>query len=251
MKEQKQLVLLQCPCSCRFPIICPAEPGGERIACPWSGATFRVHSLTSAPPFGAEEWDACRSAVVLGLAVRETHDNISNRKWRLFACAVARAVLDWKSNYGHRLAVELGEALADGQRPPQSIQVVKNPAAPIWDPRAVSPHDELARRCIAETAESWPMSGLADVSDELVVSLLREFFPNPFVPLDWNPDWFTTTVRDLARHIDTARAFDSMPILADALQDAGCADEQILTHCRTDHPHARGCWVLDAVLRKP
>jgi hypothetical protein len=78
----------------------------------------------------------------------------------------------------------------------------------------------------------------------------RELFPNPFLPLAWNPDWFTSTVRDLAAHIYTSREFSAMPILADALQDAGCDDEQILTHCRANKPHARGCWVLDAVLGK-
>ncbi|MBP3959906.1 hypothetical protein J8F10_32065 [Gemmata sp. G18] len=75
-------------------------------------------------------------------------------------------------------------------------------------------------------------------------------FPNPFVPLEWNPNWRTSTVRDLARHIDSTRDFGAMPILADALQDAGCEDEHVLGHCRASTPHARGCWVLDAVLGK-
>ena len=58
------------------------------------------------------------------------------------------------------------------------------------------------------------------------------------------------TVRDLAAHIYDARDFSAMPILADALQDAGCGDEQVLTHCRANKPHARGCWVVDAILGK-
>ena len=37
-----------------------------------------------------------------------------------------------------------------------------------------------------------------------------------------------------------------MPILADALQDAGCDNEDMLNHCRdVNQPHVRGCWVLD------
>lgn len=52
----------------------------------------------------------------------------------------------------------------------------------------------------------------------------------------------------LVRGIDDERAFDRMPILADALLDAGCGDEELLGHLREQGPHARGCWVLDAAL---
>ncbi|MBY0458695.1 MAG: hypothetical protein K2V38_15255 [Gemmataceae bacterium] len=75
-------------------------------------------------------------------------------------------------------------------------------------------------------------------------------FPNPFLPLAWQPDWCTQTVRSLAAHIGATRDFGAMPILADALQDAGCEDEQVLRHCREERAHARGCWVLDAILGK-
>src|SRR5947209_2610439 len=47
-----------------------------------------------------------------------------------------------------------------------------------------------------------------------------------------------------------SRDFSAMPILADALQDSGCANEQVLTHCRDGGPHVRGCWVVDAILGK-
>ena len=52
----------------------------------------------------------------------------------------------------------------------------------------------------------------------------------------------------LARTIYADRAFDRLPLLADALMDAGCADEQVLGHCREAGPHARGCWVVDMIL---
>jgi hypothetical protein len=78
----------------------------------------------------------------------------------------------------------------------------------------------------------------------------RDFVPNPFIPLEWNSEWITSTVRDLASHIYTERKFELMPILGDALMDAGCDHELILDHCCTNKPHARGCWVVDAVLGK-
>jgi len=64
------------------------------------------------------------------------------------------------------------------------------------------------------------------------------------------PDWQTTTVMSLAEGIYTDRAFDRLPILADALEDAGCTDAAVLEHCRQPGEHARGCWVVDLVLGK-
>jgi hypothetical protein len=62
--------------------------------------------------------------------------------------------------------------------------------------------------------------------------------------------WLTDTVLSLADAMYDGRDFAAMPILADALQDAGCEDEQVLTHCRGPGPHVRGCWVVDLVLGK-
>ena len=81
-------------------------------------------------------------------------------------------------------------------------------------------------------------------------TVYRELIANPFVPQVWSTGWLTDTVRDLATHIYEAREFGAMPILADALQDAGCDSEPVLSHCRANKPHARGCWALDAVLGK-
>jgi hypothetical protein len=63
-------------------------------------------------------------------------------------------------------------------------------------------------------------------------------------------EWATSTVVSLAEGIYTDRAFDRMPILADALQDAGCDRAEVLGHCRGPGPHVRGCWVVDLVLGK-
>jgi len=62
--------------------------------------------------------------------------------------------------------------------------------------------------------------------------------------------WRTTTVAQLAEAIFANRAFDRLPILADALEDAGCTNRDILDHCRQPGAHARGCWVVDLVLGK-
>lgn len=65
-----------------------------------------------------------------------------------------------------------------------------------------------------------------------------------------DPSWRTTTVTALAQGIHTDRAFDRMPVLGDALEDAGCSDAEVLAHCRGGAAHHRGCWVVDLVLGK-
>ncbi len=81
--------------------------------------------------------------------------------------------------------------------------------------------------------------------------VFREVFENPFRTVAFDPQWRTTDAMLLARGIYATRDFGAMPILADALQDAGCANDDLLNHLRdTSLTHARGCWALDLVLGK-
>jgi len=80
---------------------------------------------------------------------------------------------------------------------------------------------------------------------------LRDIFGNPFRPIAFDPSWRSDTAVSLAKHIYESRDFSAMPILADALQDAGCDSADILGHCRdANQVHVRGCWVVDLVLEK-
>jgi hypothetical protein len=83
-----------------------------------------------------------------------------------------------------------------------------------------------------------------------LTSHVREQFGNPFRPVTFSPEWRTGTAVSLARQMYESRDFSAMPILADALQDAVCDDEDILAHCRSEGAHVRGCWVVDLVLGK-
>jgi hypothetical protein len=82
-------------------------------------------------------------------------------------------------------------------------------------------------------------------------ALLRDIYGTPYKPLRFDPAWRTDTAVTLARTMYEAREFSAMPILADALQDAGCDNDDILNHCRdAQQVHVRGCWVVDLVLGK-
>jgi hypothetical protein len=94
----------------------------------------------------------------------------------------------------------------------------------------------------------------AEVEDLLrrFAHALRDIFGNPFRPVAFAPEWRTDTAVALARQMVEAYDFSAMPILADALQDAGCDSAAVLTHCRdTALAHARGCWVTDLLLTNP
>jgi hypothetical protein len=79
---------------------------------------------------------------------------------------------------------------------------------------------------------------------------IRDIFGNPFRPVTFLPEWRTDTAVSLARTMYESRDFSAMPILADALQDAGCDNADVLDHCRGPGPHVRGCWVVDLLLGK-
>jgi hypothetical protein len=80
--------------------------------------------------------------------------------------------------------------------------------------------------------------------------VVRDIFVNPFRPTTLSSSWRTDTAVSLARQMYDAREFSAMPILADALQDAGCDSDDVLNYCREPGPHVRGCWVVDLVLGK-
>jgi hypothetical protein len=80
--------------------------------------------------------------------------------------------------------------------------------------------------------------------------LLRDIFGIPFQPVTLDPAWRKPTILALAQAIYEERSFDRLPVLADALEDAGCSDAAILDHCRQPRPHVRGCWVVDLILGK-
>jgi hypothetical protein len=93
-------------------------------------------------------------------------------------------------------------------------------------------------------------SGGKRVHDEVSVqaNLLRDIIGNPFRPAAVNPVWRTPTAVQLAQAIYEARDFAALPLLADALEEAGCDDAGVLAHCRQGGEHARGCFAVDAVL---
>jgi hypothetical protein len=99
------------------------------------------------------------------------------------------------------------------------------------------------RRAFTPSASRYPVG-------EVQAGLLRDIFGNPFRSVTTNPTWLTFNVVALAEGIYADRAFDRLPILADALQDAGCANPEVLSHCRDGGVHVRGCWVVDLLLGK-
>jgi hypothetical protein len=123
-------------------------------------------------------------------------------------------------------------------------------------PVSINQATQKARAALASLQQS-PWDAADQITQETRHQLqrsqcewLRCLFANPFRPVTLNPSWLTSSVLALAKGIYTDRAFDRMPILADALQDAGCDNEAILNHCRQSGEHCRGCWAVDLVLGK-
>src|SRR5262245_47503017 len=180
----------------------------------------------------------------------------SNRKLRLFACARCRRI--WHllpSDLCYR-AVELSEGFADRLVPKKEVEAVGRAVV------AALPGLENARirHAVAGAAfgsyeTSFAFAGLSgsalSIEEAAHCDLLRDIFGNPFRPVKLKRAWLTSDVLALARGIYEDHAFDRMPILADALQDAGCDNESVLNHCRdANQVHVRGCWVVDLLLGK-
>src|SRR5205823_2674368 len=132
---------------------------------------------------------------------------------------------------GKRAAAEL----ADAARRLDAL-AASYPAGSVWTIFET-------RRAAAAADEARTARAVADV-----LGWLLGRGPADGPPLVRDPAWLTTDVTGLARAIERDRAFELLPILADALADAGCADDRVLDHCRGGGPHTPGCWVVDLLL---
>ena len=211
----------------------------------------------------------------------------SDRKARLIACGCCRLVWDWLVNDKSRGAVETSELFADGLATDDELSRAAYFAEAavlavdemwdryLWDQKAVrngwldasdaaengipGRDRTLISFDIARAAANWAERLNADDSrlcfreppDPIFSpAVAREVLGNPFRSVAVDPSWLTTNVLTLAAQMYTARDFSAMPILADALQDAGCGNSDVLSHCRGPGPHVRGCWVVDLLLGK-
>jgi hypothetical protein len=179
---------------------------------------------------------------------------ISERKWRLYACACCRR--DWKLIWEKcsRRAVRVAERFADGFCSESERADAYEQADEVLPPARFGNWTgaEGARDCVRPELRqlmSWDTyrPGMWRMFPEDVVN---EIFGRSQSVLAFDTRWRTTAAIGIAEAIYTNRAFDRMPILADALEDAGCEDNEMLDHCRRDGWHVRGCWVLDLILGK-
>jgi hypothetical protein len=134
----------------------------------------------------------------------------------------------------------------------------KNRARPV--PACLAAHVCLQDGNLLGYAFSHTTHLLSGNPPLLPADVMRDVFGNPFRPLHLDQawlEWNNSTVVQIAQAAYDERSLPSgtldnvrLAILADALEDAGCTNAQILEHCRTEDPHVRGCWVVDALLAK-
>jgi hypothetical protein len=113
-----------------------------------------------------------------------------------------------------------------------------------WAASEAAHPDESADGAAFEAAHASGLPGESEAQCELLRCLFGDLHHSPAI----KSSWLTPDVKGIAEAIYTDKAFYRIPILADAPQDAGCGDPAILGHCRAGGIHARGCWVIDAVL---
>lgn len=198
---------------------------------------------------------------------------ISNRKIRLLICACCRRVWDLLVDYRSREAVEVAERYADGSANRDDLIAVrrKADAAYQWARKQHGPNlfrlagaahlalqaTSVAKKVRFDPREDELLRGAKERKDKTErkarCELIRDLMGNPFRPVAIAPAWSAWndgTVQKIAQAIYDDRAFDRMPILADALEEAGCTNTDILAHCRQPGEHVCGCWVVDLVLGK-
>jgi hypothetical protein len=221
-------------------------------------------------------WRACSD---LDLMLRFLRRKASDRKMRLFACSCCRRIWHLLPHDACRQAVETAEGYADGVREKRDLAAARDAVnathPPVdhdnYDPTppppsfwASSSANGTAWKSDYGKNETYPATVARDARSAVAAQqqeaeslaqgrLLHDVFgpfpcyPKPAIDLGCMA-WNEGLLPKLALAIYEDRAFDRLPILADALEEAGCSDEAILSHLRSAGPHVRGCWALDLVL---
>jgi hypothetical protein len=224
------------------------------------------------------EWSACTD---LNVMLNHLRGRVSDRKLRLFAVACCRHIWELLPDERSRSAVEVAEQYADGlasQRQRGAARAAalgaagryqrqeawaaywaasRNLGDSIWNTCEAAV--EATARAAAfsagavgvDQAAAWDAARAAGARHQ--AALLREIFGNLQRSTGIDPSWLSWNdglVRELARTVYEERRFDDLPILADALEEAGCIDQTLLAHCRSPAVHVRGCWAIDLLLGK-
>jgi hypothetical protein len=222
------------------------------------------------------EWLVCAD---LDRMLEFLRGGVSDRKMRLFACACCRRAWDLLTDARSRHAVETAERYAEGLATERERVAARGDAlgatarrlgsaawAPywatsrraaesVWNAAAAAAGGRVraggARPGRINDAGVWNALGAAEAKEQ--ARLVRDVFGNPFRPVVLDPTlvtWRDGAVRKMAQTIHDERRFGDLPILADALEDAGCVNIDVLAHCRAGGEHVRGCWVIDLLLGK-
>jgi hypothetical protein len=207
------------------------------------------------------EWLACTDPTPM---LKFLRDKSSDRKVRLFAVACCRRIPSLFPDESSQKALDLLERFSDGRAKAEEFWSLLNM-------KAAEIGGERMSQVLVMGIPAWWRITMAlqeirpEVVTKLTVELLRHakkgesifqsyllqcIFGNPFHQIFQDPAWLTPAVKGVAQAIYDERAFDRLAILADALEDAGCNDGDILNHCRQPKQHVRGCWVIDLVLDK-
>jgi hypothetical protein len=220
------------------------------------------------------EWSALTDPHAM-LAFLRDHGPVSRRKLNLFGVAVCRRFAHLLPDDRCGAAVDALERRADGAVgeaeygaawSAAGAAAVETAQATRGEGPGLAAHAALTGWVAGYALDDYgPDSASAMVSNHermaedagsrmdlpaeqtAVCEALRCIFGNPFAPITFLPEWRTEVVVDLSRGIYEERAWSRMPVLADALDDAGAAPE-LVWHCREPGVHTRGCHVLDATL---
>jgi hypothetical protein len=209
------------------------------------------------------EWNASINVSQM-LCFLHQERRASARKLRLFACACVRRVLDLADHPSSRRAIKVAEAFADGLQSSKELREAYSALqsqsqatdqgqvilAVSWaaNPYAISEY--LAIQAAAYAVSARKYDGIEFAEQGCHAAILRDVFGHALQALVPRSSNYGGTPTRIARFIYDRRSFEDLPILADALEEAGCDNADILNHCRQPGEHVRGCWALDAVLGK-